>query len=555
MYLYDGWHIYSFKTNNLDASKNSAVLKQWKFLNDISYPNINKYSPASHLFTVFEKYFACIPANMDSLFLYDMNGIKVSSCFFPFNKYPYVLWSQHISVIDSSRFLFLFHYTGFSIIPVTWQNNRPVLHQLSPVLFNSDQYNTALCDMQNNWWLATAKNGLQKISPYKQYFKGQSLIDKNSGEQIKSEINSLNKFNNTLWAASYGDGFFETDIPSGRQQQHRFYKTGDDIWANHVWNFHRVSDDTLWVGTQAGMFWYKISSKKFARLPAYTGKPAALDFVSVTTQFTDSHGLIWMGLGKGKGLCNFDDKSKRFTYYAGSSSVQGYPLRYPTCIAEDAHNNLWFVNDGSTVLVYWKRNTNQFQTINLPFATRKQIGNLNGIYCDGDSVLWLGSITCGLVKFNLKSNSITVYGHQNGLNNSHITSIFQDNKKRLWLADEGGLACFDEHTETFINYTPKEGLPVQYPSDYFYYGTAGNRLYAGGIGAFFYFNPDMIEFNHPPQKTYITAMKVNGKSFIIDKDQPEKLKPQQNDITIQYTAVDLTNGDETRYACKLIGED
>ncbi len=551
---FSGWYKYIFTTGKLIALKETDTLQQFKFLNTISFPALNKYFTSAHLFTVFKKYFAFIPASTDSLFLFDGAGNKISSCFFPFNKFPYVLWSQHITEIDSSRLLFLFNDTGLAVIPVSWKNNKPTLHNLSPVLFKNNSYNAALCDMQNNWWLATKNSGVQKIPMHKQYFKGYILTKENSGEQTKSEVVSLNKFNNTLWIASYGDGFFERDLSTGKQQQHLFYKTGMDTWANYVWNFHQINKDTIWIGTQTGMFWYALSSKKFGRLSSYKNKPAAIDSVPITTQFMDSHGLVWIGLGKGKGLCYFDIKNKSFTYYSGNDT-RGYSFRYPTSIAEDIHNNIWFVNDASSVLVYWKRNSNKFETINLPFALQKQVGNLNGIWCEGDSVLWLGSIASGLIKFNIIANTIKVYGHQNGLNSSHITSIFEDNKNRLWLATEGGLACFDKQTGNFVNYTPKGGLPVEYPTNYFFYDSSANRLYAGGLGAYFYFDPDIISFNQPPQKTLITAMQVNGKSYTIDNSKTIKFNPQQNDISIQYTAVDLSNGVDTKYAYKLIGED
>jgi ligand-binding sensor domain-containing protein/anti-sigma regulatory factor (Ser/Thr protein kinase) len=553
LYLYNGWHIYSLKSQKIIDSKSSAQLQQLKFLNDISYPNLNKYFTSTHLFTIFGKYFACIPASLDSLFVFDEGGNRVSSCFFAYNKYSYVWWSQHISVIDSSRLLFLFNDTGLAIIHVAWKDKKPLLQNLSPVLFGDYSYQTALRDDQKNWWLATTGTGIQKISQYKQFFKSESLINKRSGEQIKSEVVSLNKINNTIWTATYGDGFFETDLSTGRQRQHIFHNTNDDTWANYIWNIHRASNDTIWVGTQTGMFWYNISSQRSGRL-RYKDKPAAIDSVPITTQFTDSHGLVWIGLGKGKGLCCYDNKHKSFTYYAGNNA-QGYPLRYPTSIAEDAHNNLWFVNDASKILIHWIRNTNEFRSISLPSVIQKQVGDLNGIWCEGDTVLWLGSVTCGLIKYNIVSNSIKVYGHENGLSNTHITGIFEDDKKRIWLINDGGLSCFDQHSENFINYTPKNGLPVQYPTNYFYYDTSTSHLYAGGNGAFFYFDPNIITFNQPPEKTLITAMQVNGKNFMMNKDEPAKFNPQQNDITIHYTAVDLANGADTKYAYKLIGED
>jgi ligand-binding sensor domain-containing protein len=483
VYLYDGWHLYSNKTHELTSFKNSPLIKQLKFVNDISIPTdlkkSNQYFPASHFFKVFENYFFCIAPSTDSLLLFDESGKKLCGCFFPFNKYPYVLWSQQVAMIDSSKLLFLFHNYGLTIIAVEWKNNKPLIHSPSALLLETHEYITALRDHQSNWWLATSSEGLEKISPYKQYFKRETLIDQSTGQQAKYEVVSCSRYNNVLWAATYGNGFFETDLSSGKQHQHLPAKAVNDTWANFIWNIRQVSEDTVWVGTQDGMFWYSISSKKFGCIPAYPGKPPALDSVAITTQFVDSRGLVWMGLGKGNGVCYFDNKNKRFVYYPGKNP-NAYPLRYPLNIAEDKQGNLWLTNDASSLLVKWNRNTDHFQTISLPSSYEQQPGNFYGILCADDSIIWLGSVTNGLIKFNHFANSVAIYGHDRGLNNSHISSIYEDKQKRLWLTTEGGLSCFDQRTETFINYTAKDGLPVQYSTDFFYYDTSDHRLYSGG---------------------------------------------------------------------------
>jgi signal transduction histidine kinase/ligand-binding sensor domain-containing protein len=559
LYLYDGWYVYSNKTNGVLSLKKSAYAEQLQFLKVISAPRdvkkIDPYFPFAHVFKAFEKYFLCIAPYADTLFLLDEKGHQLSSCFFPYNKYPHVLWSQQISTIDSTRLLMMFHDRGLVDIQISWQQNRPVLKNVSSLLFSEHEYTSALRDHRGNWWLATAEAGLKKISPNKQYFTSATLVDPNSGKQINYEVVSSSNYKNTLWVATYGDGFFEIDLSTGKQQQHHFYKTGNDPWPNFIWNIRTVSADTLWVGTQEGMFWYSVSSKNYGRLPTSMGKPPVLDTVAITTQFTDSHGLVWMGLGKGKGVCYFDTKSKRFTYYPGTTPNGGYPLRYPLNIAEDEQGDLWFTNDASALLVKWKRNANRFQTVSLPASIQKQIGGLYGIWCEGNSTLWLGSLAYGLIKFQPASNSVTVYSHEKGLNSSHISSIFEDHKKRLWLITESGLSCFNQHAETFVNYTSRDGLPVQYPTDYFYYNAANGRLFAGGYGKVFYFDPDLVAPDEPAQKTFITSMLVNGKVRMPGNDQPAKFSDQENDITIQYTAVDLTNGAETKYEYKLIGED
>ncbi len=285
------------------------------------------------------------------------------------------MWSQQVTMIDSSRLLFIFHNFGVAIIPVSWIHQKPVIQPLPSLLFGSHEYETALFDRQGNWWLATTEEGLQKISPQKQFFSSELLINQKEKEQTKYEVVSVNRQKDILWISTYGDGFFELNLHNGKQEQHLFQSTGKNIWTNFIWNIHPLGKDTLLIGTQAGLFWYTTSNDKYGRLPGYPGKPAILDSVAITTQFIDSHGLNWMGLGKGKGLCCYDNKSQHFTYYPGSS-VHGYPFRYPTGITEDKQQNLWFVSDASTELVYWKRSTGQFQVIHLPPSMKEQLSNL-----------------------------------------------------------------------------------------------------------------------------------------------------------------------------------
>ena len=100
----------------------------------------------------------------------------------------------------------------------------------------------------------------------------------------------------------------------------------------------------------------------------------------------------------------------------------------------------------------------------------------------------------------------------------------------------------------------RHGLPVKHPTALFFYDPLDDCLYTGGSGAFFCFNPEMINPPQTPKKTIITSVLVNGNLYRF-YDQPAKLKATQNNVSIHYTAVDLTSGPETKYAYKLVGSD
>ena len=509
--------------------------------------------PAGRLFKIFNRHMVSIPPGKDSLLVLDEKGREESRCFFPYNKYPFISWSQQLVVIDSSRLLLLLHNYGLLIITLHWDNDAPRLAMLSPLLFEDSEFQTALEDHQGNWWLATTKEGLQRISPSRQYFTGTNLIDRQSRRPTRYEVMSCNRFDSTLWVCTYGNGFFEIDLPTGRQIQHRLTGTSDDTWSNFIWNSSRQNKDTLFLGTQNGLFWYRAGTGRSGRLTGYAGKPSALDSVAITTQYTDSHGLLWMGLGKGNGLCRYDPATHQFTTYPGNTAG-GYPLRYPTDLVEDANEDLWFTNDASPLLIHWERRTHRFTKVSLP-ADKKSTGPLRGICCQADTVLWLGDVTGGLLRFNPRRNTVTYYDHEKGLNNCHITDIRKDGQQRLWMVTEGGLVCFDLRTETFTNYTAKDGLPVPYPTGISFYDSRDKRMYAGGHGAWFYFDPGVIAPCRSSKRTFITALQVNGTPWPLEGDKPIVFHSQQNDISIQYTAVDLIDGPSTCYLYRLIGAD
>jgi ligand-binding sensor domain-containing protein len=458
--LSNGIRVFSLKDDQPIDLRNSSLYNDLRYLDDLfNLSAVQKeYSPYANVFKIFNRYILCVKPSIDSLFVFDEKGNLSSCCYFPYNKYPYILWSQKISVMDSSRLLFLFHNYGFANLTFTWTNGQPVIHPPGSLLLEDYEYDGALRDRQSNWWLATTETGLQKISPGKQYFKNFSLTDNTTGKQGKYDVLSVSAYKQTIWASTYGNGFFALDFSSGKQKQYFVNSRPPNQWANFIWNVRQLNEDTVWVGTQAGLFWYCLSNNKNGRITGYPGKPSILDSVAITTQFIDSYGRVWMGLGRGNGVCFFDTKTNRFFYYPGNSA-KDYPLRYPTRIAEDKKGNLWFVNDASGSLVYLEKNTRHFQKIILENASHKGLGNLSAIWCGNDNNIWLGTATDGLVKFNPVSRQVTVYGHDKGLNNNHISSIYEDEGKRLWLVTEGDLSFFDQRSETFTGYTEKKAYP------------------------------------------------------------------------------------------------
>lgn len=555
VYRFDGVYIYTasshkgIKVGNPKQPGHSSLVTGSETYRLAS--KMEQSYPAASVYKVFGKYLLCLQPGEDSIDLLDETGKIVERCFFPYNKYPLVSWSHQLGIIDSSRLLFFFHNFGFAQISVVWKDNKPSFSGVSKIILEEEEFVTGMRDRQGNWWLATSGSGLRKASPYKQYFKGYELTDR-EGERLKSEMVSISRYGNMLWIATYIDGFYGMNLNNKKLKQFLISTSPDNPWPNFVWNVRQLSKDTLWVGTQEGLYWYNLSNNKYGRIKKLPGKPDVIDSVSITMQYTDSHGLTWMGLGKGNGVCYYDNKNHRFVYYS-HQSANAYPFRYPTQIAEDNKGNIWFISDASTSLVRWVRMSNKFEVIKLP-AYENRISDLSALWCESDSVIWVGTIASGLIRFNVSSNTIKIYGHDRGIADSHVNSIYRDDSNRTWIATNGSLSFLDPETEMITNYTYKDGLPVDFPTAFFYYDKTDRLLYGGGHGALFSLDPLGMDPPQSPQRTIITAMEVNGKPFLF-RGEVARFKPSQNDITIRYTAIDFVNGPETKYAYKLIGED
>ena len=552
VYRFDGWYVYSMQLSHALPLQRSVYKSKLSLLTEMWLwsKKHHRYYPAVNTFRVFNRYLLCILPGKDSLVLINENGKQTGSLFFPYNSYPFILWSQEVSTMDSSRLLFLFHNYGMAQVNIYWRNREPSLSSISNLVFEGTEFISAIRDRQDNWWMATAEQGIKRACPYKQNFQSQILVTKEGA--IKSQINSFSRYENNLWIATYGDGFFQKNLLTGKTHHQSIIENANNPWPGFIWHVKQVHRDSVWVATQVGLFWYYLPEKKYGRLKSYPGKPEVLDSVAVTTQFTDSYGLTWMGLGLGNGVCYFDAQRKIFKHYP--NHPKAYPFRYPTHIAEDKNGNLWFTSDASPSLVFWNRKSDAFKVVALPYKDHKKINPLVGLLYENDSVLWIGTFSSGLLKYNIRSNTMKIYGHDRGIANSNVSSVYQDSLKRIWLGTLGALTCFDPSTEMFTNFNSAGGLPVDFTTAHFYYDKDQHLLYNGGNGAYFYFNPNRMDPPRQPQKTMITGMLVNGKSFLFDA-KPAGFKPSQNDITIHYAAIDLTNGAQTNYAYRLIGVD
>src|SRR5690606_26771024 len=72
-------------------------------------------------------------------------------------------------------------------------------------------------------------------------------------------------------------------------------------------------------------------------------------------------------------------------------------------------------------------------------------------------IIWIGS-GIGLIRFDTRTKQSMVFNEENGLSNSYVYGILEDEQHHLWLSTNGGIFRFDKRTYTFIRYNADYGL-------------------------------------------------------------------------------------------------
>jgi len=176
--------------------------------------------------------------------------------------------------------------------------------------------------------------------------------------------------------------------------------------------------------------------------------------------------------------------------------------------------------------------------------------------------MWFGT-TKGLSKFSWESETFKNFNENDGLANSFVYGIVEDNFGNLWLSTNNGLSQFNPEKETFRNYYYKDGLQGnEFNQNAFAKDIKTGNLLFGGLNGFNVFNPENLkDNNYSPPVEFTGYLRYNtdyeeGKPIIekgISQRERISLTYKDNIITLGFSALSYYNNLENQYRYKLEG--
>jgi ligand-binding sensor domain-containing protein len=267
----------------------------------------------------------------------------------------------------------------------------------------------------------------------------------------------------------------------------------------------------LWIGTWGGgINRFDREEEQFIRFVHDSQNPSSLGDDQIRLIREDHTGTLWITTPGG--LNRFDRKTQRFRHFV-------HDPKNPQSIGDNFVRSMIFDHTGTLWIGTVDGGLNKFDREKEQFTRfindRKNPHSLSNntvlaIHEDspitaGRNILWIGT-NGGLNKSDRKKQQFIHYTTKEGLLNSTIYGILEDDHGRLWLSNDGK-SCFNPETETFRNYDASYDLQHIIGNTGAHHKSRSGEMFFSGIKGFTVFHPDSIKDNHYIPPVVITAFK------------------------------------------------
>jgi len=335
------------------------------------------------------------------------------------------------------------------------------------------------------------------------------------------QVYNISQTNDSLiWICTTGIGFFKV---KKMENGHIWYENfshqpynDNSLSHNNIESFFANNNGELWIGTvNGGLNKFDYNKSKFTRYTYNPNEPNSISGNSIWEIFIDSKDRLWLGIFN-SGVDLVDKSTDKFTSYK-HNKLRNNSLTHGsiTAFAEDPIGNMWIASDGGGV-DYWNRKTNEFIHYK---HNENNPGSLSGnaALCflqTASGSLWVGIYARGIDILEKGKNQFKHLTMADGLPSENIFSIVQGEKNMIYIGTyNGGLSVYNEKTKQFTNhkYNPKDTNSISNNHITVMYFDSSKKLWIGSNDNGF----DLMEIDENGKARFI--------NFNNDPDNPNSL--------------------------------
>lgn len=270
-------------------------------------------------------------------------------------------------------------------------------------------------------WLATDQ-GLARFDGWEttHFFHDPNSPNSLSSNQLTA-VATTKKAKGPIWIGTSSNGLMKFDERGDVVRITKGSARGGALLSDQIVALAVSDDQFLWIGTDAGLNVLNLATESIVVADGPLGNAS---IASVTAL---GEAGIWVGTAAGE-LHKWSSKEKRFAKFWSAS----LPL---TSVAVDPENRVWIATNGGGLFSY---SADQSET---PAPADFEAKHLTSLYVDSNGDLWVGSEN-GLYLRDRENDAFLRFTnnprHADSLVDDHVSAIFEDHLRMLWIATYGG---------------------------------------------------------------------------------------------------------------------
>ena len=401
-------------------------------------------------------------------------------------------------------------------------------------------------DKNENVWVSSKYEGLFIYDKRLQIFEGVTLQKPNSANDEYFVMALCEDKSGKLWAGTRASGLYYYDSFSNVPKPF-FLPKNLPYQPRRIESLYTDSNNNLWIGTNKGFFKYSLTTRKSSY---YQGN-------SVWTFLEDNQKRIWIGTETG--IYIYNDSINTYQRYQNSKHQDFFNSEASVGIIQQVSDGtIWFGALFDGLFSYNPVTDSLVYFVSTPEDSNGISDNsIRSFYEDASHNLWIGTRSQGLNKYNPNTKRNEVFMKSDGLASNAIYHILPDRNNHIWLGTDMGLVKFDIKDNSVTNYNQKYGLPTTVFEPRSGTVLSDGRIAFGYHNGVILFNPDSIHRYSTKNNLIISSISIKGskKKLNINKNDTLILKYNENFLTFDFALLDYALASKNQYKYILEGLD
>jgi len=434
--------------------------------------------------------------------------------------------------------------------------------RFDPNSLSQNSIRDILQDRAGNIWLATFSGGVNLVMAGNGVFNYLGASTPNKEGLSYGMVSSIaDAPDGALWIGTEGGGLNYWSRERSGFKSFALPQISSNIGANTIKCIYSENGN-LWLGTVNGLYFMDTATGKLRKVPLPVQNREIVSIVRIKDE-------LWLATN-GSGLVSLNKNGKTRTFTINAGDGNSLTRNNVFKLLKDDADHLWVATnkglnyfDGKKFIQYHVDESNAYSLNNSAIST---------LFIDSRKRIWIGTRGGGLNLFDKATNRFYVVDHTYGLANDAIQSIEEDRKGNLWVSTNKGLSRitingrppFSKRSVSVLNYFLEDGLQSNQFMPNASYKNEKGELFFGGINGLTYFHPENVASNRYKPPVILTEFLIRNTPVVtyggdsplkraINETKEITLKYDQVFISFKFAALNYINPGKNQYAYKLEG--